>query len=109
MAIGPGCLCARARQSLCRDPAGMVQNCMWIPAHLPQLQGPDAVFISTGVLGKVSKYTNHTWNRRFRNVDEMHDYVKTLTTPQPLAEVGLFPLIGVIPAESQREVTNKYF
>jgi len=108
LAVGDA-LCARAHRSLCRDPAIMQRNCLWIPAHLPQLHGPDAVFITTGILGKVSKYTNHAWNRHFRNVDEMHDLMQTLTTPQPLAEVGLFPLIGVIPAASQREVTNKYF
>jgi len=107
--VGPDALCARARRSLRQDPATMEKNCMWIPGHLPQLHGPDAVFITTGVLGKVSKYTNSAWDRRFRTVDQMHEFNKTLTTRQPLATVGLFPLIGVIPAVSQQEVVNKYF
>ena len=110
LAMGSDAMCAQARQSLPQEQAHLMQqNCRWIPAHLPQLHGPDAVFITTGVLGKVSKYTNPAWNSRFRTVDEMHEFMKMFTAPQPLAKLGLFPLIGVIPAASQNEGMNKNF
>ena len=106
MSIRPDALCARARQALCEDQLLLMgMNCSWVPSHLPQLCRPDAVFITTCLLGNVKKYTNHAWNRlNCRTVDEMYEFTKTLTTPQPLAMGGLFPLIGVIPAAAQSEV-----
>ena len=103
LAMGSDAMCAQARQSLPQEQAHLMQqNCRWIPAHLPQLHGPDAVFITTGVLGKVSKYTNPVpqGHRDFRRGIELHSGApcangsSSSCIPTSLADVG-FADIGL--------------
>ena len=118
--IGPAtnCLCSKARKSLENECLVHYQMSIeqmsltsaWIPNHLPQLCGPDAVFQTTIVLGVVSKYSNPAWDRLFRSKDEIQQFMQTeQAVGSPLCEVGLFPLIGLLDRRDERALANKYF
>ena len=88
------------------------QHCRWIPRHLPQLCGPDGVFVSTVVFGKISKYSNSAWDKILPDVSEVNAYIKMQQDnpkPSPLVGVGLNCLFSIVPDESQqRALASKY-
>ena len=85
------------------------QHCQWIPGHLPQLHGPDPVFITTVVFGKVSKYSNGAWNEILPDVNEVNKYVRSQTTElTPLITSGLTALFSVVPEHQQGVLASKY-
>merc|ERR1740117_2054444 len=84
----------------------------WIPAHIPQLNGPDPVYVTAVVLGQVSKHSNLAWDQLFRNSTELEDLLKSSedALKSPLCKVGLFPLIGVFTSvEDEKIVADQYF
>ena len=84
----------------------------WIPKHIPHLNGPDAVFVTSGVLGMVSKHSNPAWDQLFRNSGEINDLLELSedALKSPLCQVGLFPLIGLLnTAEEEKRLADHYF
>jgi len=84
----------------------------WIPAHIPQLNGPDPVYVTAVVLGQVSKHSNLAWDRLFRNSTELEDLLQSSedALKSPLCKVGLFPLVGVFTSvEDEKIVADQYF
>lgn len=116
MGKGVNQMCSNARQSLEKDCQNqqisietMQSTSSWVP-QLPQMNGPNAVFLTTSVLGKVTKYSNSAWDSMFRNKDELHRYLQnsTAATKSPLVEFGLFALIGLIDPEQESVVAKQY-
>ena len=114
-----GLLCKRAQdalESVCRKEQKSVeqfhQSLWWIPAHIPQLNGPDAVYVTTAVLGVVSKHSNLAWDRLFRNTTELEDLLESSedAVKSPLCKVGLFPFIQILNSvEDEQVLADKYF
>ena len=112
-------LCKRAHdalESVCRKELKSVeqfhQSLWWIPAHIPQLNGPDAVYVTTAVLGVVSKHSNLAWDRLFRNTTELEDFLESSedAVKSPLCKVGLFPFIQILNSvEDEQVLADKYF
>jgi len=84
----------------------------WIPPHVPQLNGPDAVFVASAVLGVMSKTSNMAWDQLFRNSEELNELLDSNADllKSPLCQVSLFALIGVLSsAEDEKLLSEKYF
>ena len=84
----------------------------WIPQHIPQLNGPDAVYVTSAVLGVMSKTSNMAWDQLFRNSEELNELLESNADllKSPLCQVSLFPLVGVLSsAEDEKLLSDKYF
>jgi len=111
-------LCERARNSL-KDQLqiwGMSvqqvkESTSWMPPRLSQPDGPDAVWVTSCVLGEVSKFSNPAWDRLFRNQEELNELMQSEAAPleSPLCECGLFALVGILNPEDELELARQYF
>ena len=84
----------------------------WIPKHVPHLNGADAVFEVTAVLGVVSKHSNPAWDQLFRNSSEIQALLESSedALKSPLCQVGLFALVGLLnTAEEEKILADNYF
>jgi len=112
-------LCKRAQdalESICLQKQMSLEQFQhspwWIPAHIPQLNGPDPVWVASMVLGVRSKRSNFAWDRLFRNSTELEDFLASSVDAlkSPLCKVGLFPLIGIFNSvEDEQKVADQYF
>ena len=84
----------------------------WIPKHVPQLNGNDAVFVASSVLGAMSKHSNPAWDQLFRNSSEIQEFLESSedALKSPLCQVGLFPFVGLLnTAEEEKRLADHYF
>ena len=83
----------------------------FVPQHMEHITGSDPVFVTTCVLGVVTKHSNAAWDQVFRNNAELIDLLDSTEDARnsPLAKVSLFPLISILAPVEEEKLASRYF